>query len=164
MSHRIRLYILWSLVILTTLLTLWFDYSILFKKVSLYSGLVSEHRKEIQLLRSRMEFMPFFKNEERRIMHERRKLTRQATFSEGPAFLTYLDQTARETGNEISLSVQEKPTVIVSVQLEGSFNTLLDFLLLINQTDTLVQLTKITRSGSKGIKADLFLTPSFTSS
>ncbi len=162
MSHRIRLYILWGIVIFITLISLWFDYTMLFQKISLYSGLISEHRKEIQLLQSRMEFLPFFKNEQQSVMRERNQLTKQTTFSDGPEFLTYLDKTAKETGNKITLNVQETPTVIVSVQLEGSFNGLLDFLLMARQTATVIQLNKIARSATEGIKTDLFLTPALS--
>lgn len=162
MSHRVRLYILWGVVILSTLITLWFDYTILFQKISLYSGRISEHRKEIQLLQSRMEFIPFFKNEERRVVYERTRLTKQASFSEGFEFLTYLEQVAKQTDNDITVNIQENPTLSVSVQLEGSFNSLLDFLLMVGQTETTVELGKVARSAGQDIQTDLFLIPTIT--
>jgi len=143
MRHSRSFYLSLLFLTLSALAIIWFDYKILFNSVIPTSDRIVGMRRETQFLRARMQYLPFIKNEELRMLKEQENLKMLQPFSTPLEFLYFLEETAKLSGSQIRVNVQEGKVSAFKVELSGSFNNLLHFLIRVGLTPTNIQLSHI---------------------
>ncbi|MBI3335111.1 MAG: hypothetical protein HY001_01260 [Candidatus Portnoybacteria bacterium] len=162
MVHSRKLFSLFLMVILIIAASLvWFDYQLIFKHIVKTSDRIIKLRKDAVFFQARTEYLPFVKNEEKRMIKERANLTALDPFTNALEFLYFLEERARRSENQIKVNVQEGKTSAFTVELTGSFAHLVRFLIEVGATPTQVELKQIVKSGDDNsrLKTDLVFRP-----
>lgn len=160
---RTKFYLFLFLAVMAAGVIIWLDWKILFKNIVSTSNQTVAFRKEIEYLRTRMQYLPFIKNEARRVALQRQNLKVFHSFGSPLEFLYFLEGAARDSGNLIQVSVKEGSNPAFAVRLSGSFNSLLDFLMRLGITPAQIQLQQMVKAtsldASTSLHTELTITP-----
>lgn len=144
-----------------------FDYYALNKKIVVTSNNILLIRKQSETLKSRLAYSAFMEKEGRRVITERERLETFHSFNDTLEFINFLEENARASGNEIKVSIQEGGKQLFTLQLGGSFNGLLNFLIRLENIPAQIELTHIIKETGnslnlneiKSIKTELIIAP-----
>lgn len=165
MIHSRKIFFLFlACILVIALALLWFDYQLIFKHIVKTSDRIIKLRKDAAFFQARTAYLPFVKNEEKRMIKERANLTALDPFTNALEFLYFLEERAKRSENQIKVNVQEGKTSAFAVQLTGSFTHLIRFLIEVGATPTQVELKQIVKSGDDDsrLKTDLVFRPSIS--
>lgn len=165
-SHR-ALYILVAGIAIIAVFFIWFDYRFLYTNIVSLSGEITRMRQESSYLRGRLFYFPLVENEEHRMKREQEKFRVFPSFAAPLDFLFFLEETAKASGNQIHIAVQEGKTQTFTVSITGSFNDLQRFLVRLKTTAIEIQLKRIGKikggEGETSLLTELTLVPQLSS-
>lgn len=143
MKIKKTFYIFLSFVLLLIISIALFDYYVLNKKIITVSNDIRAIRKKSETIKSRLIYVSSMKKEEERITIERQRLKTVRSFSDALEFLNFLEESAGSSGNQIKVTIQEGKIQLFNVQLSGSFNSLINFLIRLEDIPAEIQLNHI---------------------
>lgn len=155
-----------AITALLGLAILWFDLRILLPEIVQTSRDIQDIRRQTQIFDTRITHLNLFRQEFNHAKREQESFKALASFSDGLTFLEYIKDLARESGNKASIQTQEDKTTLFRVQLTGTFDSLLDFLILVSATPVQIELNQVTKQESAlaqgELRSSLTLIPSFS--
>lgn len=165
-SNRHSFYILIIIALISAAGIIWFDYGVLLRSITTTSHVIIQTRQQIDMMDQREAYLPIAKKGLASAMMQKENLDIITSFSNGLEFINFLEEIARDSGNELTFDVTESATPTFRVQLTGSFNNLILFLRKMSVAPTSIQLFAITRGPADDqgtvLTSDISLTPIFS--
>lgn len=168
MQIKKTFYISLAFILFLLISIAFFDYYVLNKKIIMVSNDILSMRKQSETLRSRLAYSAFMEKEGRRMIKERQRLETFHSFHDTLEFINFLEESAKISGNQIKVTIREGKKQLFTVQLTGSFNSLITFLIRLENISAEIDLAHIIREENdtlapneiKPIKTELIITPS----
>lgn len=140
---RLKFYISLFFILVLIISIALFDYYALNKRIIAMSSNIIDVRKQSEILKSRLTYLSFIEKEEKRMIRERQRLEVFHSFNDTLEFISFLEENAESSGNQIKVTIKEGGTQSFNVQLGGSFNSLINFLIRLENIPAEIRLNHI---------------------
>ncbi len=124
-----KFYLYLFLVTTAFSLIVMFDYRFIFPELITKSQIIIDLRKKIQNFEKQNYVFDAFQKEKEKIIAGRKKIEKVFPKISSPLdFLYFLENTARKTNNDIKVKIKEADPPVFSLEVTGSFNSIIKFL------------------------------------